>query len=232
MMMMTMWRRFAMAGAVLSAGCVFPLDVDVDGGHPSDPDNIVGSGRLVSETRVVAGFDAIRTSGVARVVIERTGREALRITAEDNILPHMRSVVENGTLVLGPRSGVGLSPREEILFHVEVAELRRIEGSGAVGFEAELGRQPELSVALSGVCVAEVKGSVDMLDVALSGVTGYLGLGLRSRSARVSASGVSVAHVWATERLDAWASGASAIRYAGDPAVYAHTSGESTVGRY
>ena len=229
-MMTTMWRRFAMAAPVLMAGCLFPLDVDVD--HGSDTDNIQGSGHLVTETRAVAGFDAIRTSGAARVVIERTGREALRITAEDNILPHLRSVVENGTLVLEPRPGVGFSTRKEIVFHVEVAALRRIEGSGAVAFQAQLGRQPSLDVALSGVCVAEVDGRVDELDVTLSGVTGYLGLGLESRSARVSASGVSVAQVWVTERLDAWASGTSAVRYTGDPSVYAHTTGASTVGRY
>ena len=219
-----------MAAPVLMAGCLFPLDVDVD--HGSDTDNIQGSGHLVTETRVVAGFDAIRTSGAARVVIERTGREALRITAEDNILPHLRSVVENGTLVLEPRPGVGFSTTKEIVFHVEVIELRRIEGSGAVAFEAELGRQARLDVALSGVCMAKVEGTVDELDVALSGVTGYLGLALRSRSAKVSVSGVSVAHVWATERLEAWASGSSAIRYKGDPAVHAQTSGTSTVGRY
>jgi hypothetical protein len=229
-MMTTMRRRAAAAVPILLAGCVFPLDVDSD--HPGNSGNIEGSGRLVTEIRAVAGFRTIRTSGAARVVIERTGRETLRITAEDNIMPYLVSVVEDGVLVLGPRSGVGFSTTKEIVFHLEVVELRRIEGSGAVAFEAELGRQARLDVALSGVCVAKVEGTVDELDVALSGVTGYLGLGLRSRSAKVSASGVSVAHVWATERLEAWASGASAIRYAGDPAVYAHTSGTSTVGRY
>jgi len=231
-MMTTTWRRIALAVPVLWAACVFPLDVDVDTGHHRDSDGIRGSGHVVSETRHVSGFDAILASGAARVIIERTGRETLRITAEDNMLPYLRSDVENGTLVLAPRSGVSLSPQEDIVFHVEVAELVRMEGSGAVTFEAVLGRQPHLEVALTGVCVADLKGSVDDLDVTLSGVTAYMGLHMETQRARVTASGVSWAEVWATERLDAWASGVSAIRYIGDPVVYAHASGASVVERF
>lgn len=230
--MMTTWKSIGMVLPAVLAGCIIPLDVDVNGDHHRDSGTIEGSGYLVSETRVVADFDAVVASGTGRVIIQRTGRETLRITAEDNMLPYLRSEVENGTLTLAPQPGVSLAPRKEIVFHLEVAELHRIEGSGAVTFEAALGRQPTLDVVLSGVCVADLAGSVDDLEVTLSGVTGYLGLHLESRRARILASGVSMARVWATESLDAWASGVSSILYTGDPSVRAHTSGVGTVGRY
>lgn len=229
--MTTRWRGIRVLAVTMLAGCVLPLDVEIDG-HHHDTDSVRGSGHVVSQVRAVSGYDAILASGVGRVVIRSTGRETLRITAEDNIVPYLRTEVEGGTLVIGPRPGVSLEPRHEIVFEIGVVELSRIEGSGAVSFEAELGRQPEMAVVLSGVCVIEATGSVDRLNVWLSGVTGFGGLHMQSRLARVDVSGVSWAVVWATERLDAWASGVSSVRYTGSAAVYAHASGSSWVGPY
>lgn len=225
------WTGMSVGTVLLVAGCILPLDITVDGDGDGSH-GIRGSGRVVTENRVVAGFHGVLVSGVGRVVVERTGREALRITAEDNIVPHLRSEVRDGTLILGPKPGVSLSPREEMIYHLEVVELDRIESSGAVSFEADLGRQPELDVVLSGVCVVEATGSVDRLSLTLSGVTGFGGIGLESARAHIEASGVSWANVWVTDRLDAWASGVSSVRYKGSPAVYAHTSGSSSVNPY
>lgn len=228
---MTRWRGTSVGAVLLLGGCILPLDITVDGDGDGSH-GIQGSGRVVTEIRPVAGFHGILASGAGRVVVERTGREALRITAEDNIVPHLRSEVRGGTLILGPKPGVSLSPREEMVYHLEVVELDRIESSGAYAFEVDLGHQPELEVVLSGVCVVEAKGSVDRLGVTLSGVTGFGGIGLESARAQVEASGVSWADVWVTDRLDAWASGVSSVRYRGSPAVYAHTSGSSSVKPY
>ena len=79
--MMTTWKSIGMVLPAVLAGCIIPLDVDVDGDHHRDSGTIEGSGYLVSETRVVADFDAVVASGTGRVIIQRTGRETLRITA-------------------------------------------------------------------------------------------------------------------------------------------------------
>ncbi len=221
----------AWVAAVLAGGCILPLDIHVDG-DGDDSIGIRGSGRVVTESRLVQGFTGVLASGAGRVIIERTGREALTVTAEDNIIPHLRSEVRGGTLILGPKSGVSLSPRAEMIYRLEVVALDRIEGSGAVSFEIDLGRQEELEVVLSGVCVVEADGSVDRLSVTLSGVTGFAGIGLESARAHIEASGVSWADLWVTDRLDAWVSGVSNVRYKGSPAVYAHTSGSSSVTPY
>jgi len=228
---MKQWRGAWVGSVLLAAGCILPLDISVDGDGDGSG-GIQGSRRVVTETRVVAGFDGVLASGAGRVVIQRTGREALRITAEDNILPHLRSEVRGGTLILGPKPGVSLSPREEMIYHLEVADLDRIESSGAVSFEVDVGRQAELEVILSGVCVIEANGSVDRLSVTLSGVTGFGGIGLESARAHIEASGVSWANVWVTDRLDAWASGVSSVRYKGNPAVHAYASGSSSIKPY
>ncbi len=229
---MNRYKSMSVTAAVLLAGCVLPLGV-WDEDHNSGSDGIRGSGHAATEVRDVQDYHRIYVAGVGRVILERTGRERLSITADDNLLRYIESDVHGGTLHIQPTPGVSLNPETPIVFRVKAKTLDRIEGSGAVAFEADLGGQPELFVALSGVCVLEARGSVDALEVLLSGVTGFHGLALESHSARIVASGVSWAKVRVTDRLDADASGTSFIRYAGDPReVIAHTSGLGSIAPY
>lgn len=224
-------RRF-LGLAVVLTGCILPVDVTVES-DGSDPQTVRGSGRAVTVSRPVEGFERIVARGVGRVVVERTGRERLRLTADDNLVRHFESEVRDGTLYLGPRSGIRLEPRTEPVFRVEAASLERLAASGAIVLEADVGTQPGLEVVLGGVCTITTWGAVDRLELGLSGVTGYRGLSLRSRTATVLASGASWAEVWVTRQLHADASGTSTIRYSGEPVeVVAHTSGLGSVGPY
>ncbi len=217
---------------VLLAGCVLPLSVSVDA-DGSDSDGIRGSGHPVTVSRMVRDFQRIEVSGVGRVVIGRTGQERLRITADDNLIDYIDSEVLDGTLYIRPAKGVNLDPVTELVFDVEAATVHAIGGSGAVGFEVDLDEQPELLVTLSGACALTARGVVDRLDLVLSGATAYRGLDLQTRTARVFTSGVAWAEVFVWERLDAYASGVSWIRYAGNPeTVNAFVSGVSSIGPY
>jgi hypothetical protein len=226
------YKSMSALAAVLLAGCILPLGIwDEDDGGGSD--GIRGSGHAATEVREVRDFHRIQVAGVGRVILERTGRERLSITADDNLLRYIESEARGGTLYIRPAPDVSFNPETTMVFRVEAKTLDRMEGSGAVTFDADLGSQPELVVVLSGVCVVEARGSVDALEVLLSGVTGYHGLALASHAARIVASGVSWAKVRVTDRLDAAASGTSFIRYTGDPKeVIAHTSGLGSIAPY
>jgi hypothetical protein len=229
---MNRYKSTSVLVAVLLAGCVLPMDI-WDEHHDSGSDGIRGSGHAATVVREVRDFHQIQVAGVGRVMLERTGRERLSITADDNLLSYIESEVRAGTLYVRPTPGVSFNPETTMVFRVEAKTLDRIEGSGAVTFEADLGSQPELAVTMSGVCVLEARGSVDELEVVLSGVTGYHGLALETHTARIVASGVSWAEVRVTDRLDAAASGTSFIRYTGDPKeVIAHTSGLGSIAPY
>jgi hypothetical protein len=224
------YRSIGLGTLALLASCVMPLDIRIGDDDP-DGVSIRGSGHVATVTRDVQAFHRIEVAGVGRVVLERTGRERLSITADDNVLRYIESEVEGGTLHIRPQPGVSVSHETTPVFRVEAVTLDRIVGSGAVSFDADLGPQPEVSVTLSGVCTLKARGAADRLEVFLSGVTGYRGLDLESREARVVASGASWVEVWVTERLDADASGTSVIRYAGNPEeVVARTSGLASIG--
>jgi hypothetical protein len=166
------------------------------------------------------------------VIVERTGAEALAITAEENLLPFLESDVRGGVLFIGIADGVSLTPRREITFHVESYEVVEVDGSGAVTMELDVGWVPQLWATLSGASRLLAWGEADRQDVVVSGASRYDGLDVETRRTRVQASGASLADVWATERLDAEASGASHVRYRGSPEVWADVSGASTVTRY
>lgn len=219
-----------MAGGVAFAawGCVLPLRVEIDG----DLASVRGSGHLVTVSRSVPGFDAVVASGAVSVIIERSGREGVRVTAEDNLIRYLDTQVRGGVLYVGPRSGVSLAPRREIVFHIESFEVSEIQGSGAVHVEAELGWVRELWVTLSGASSLTIWGAAQVADVSISGASRYDALDVETLDTRIQASGASMAWVWAERLLEAGASGASHIRYRGSPTLDVRVSGASTVTRY
>jgi hypothetical protein len=127
---------------------------------------------------------------------------------------------------------VRLDPRREIVVRVESYEIVELSGSGAVRMEAEIGSVPELWVTLSGASELVVWGSAERENVTVSGASLYDALDLEVDRCYLSASGASEALVWVLERLEADASGASHVRFRGDPVVAASTSGASTVTRW
>ncbi len=220
----------AALAALFLAGCVVPLDIEIDGdGHH---DQIRGNGYVVSEFRAVHGYHTIVAGGAASVVVTKSGYEGVEIQAEENLLRYLEAGVRDGVLYLGTRNGVSLSPSREIVFYVDAAELEEMSVSGAVDAELDLGFEPNLYLTLSGAASLEAWGETRDLDVRASGAARYHGLDLESARADVVTSGASGAFVWATERLDADASGASFIRYVGNPVVHATTSGAGSIGRY
>src|SRR5512140_3219381 len=57
-----------------------------------------GSGNVISETRNVSDFHAIDISYPAQVFIKQGAKESLKVEAEDNLLPKLKTRVSNGVL--------------------------------------------------------------------------------------------------------------------------------------
>lgn len=224
-----------MMAALLLPACITITTEGSDDPTPAEPSptgdssNVIGSGVVETEERRVSGFDSVVLEGIGELHIEFTGEESLSIEAEDNILPMLTSEVSGNELVLAPRSGTGISANEPIVYRLSVAELSSLSVSGSAEVDARGIVGEELQVFTAGASEIRITGSVDRLQVDATGSATFAGRRLQSNNATVEASGSSEVVVNATDSLDVRATGASRVRYSGDPRVSDEVSAAASV---
>jgi hypothetical protein len=181
-----------------------------------------GSGRVITETRSVSGFDRVSFTSFGELVIQRGDTPGLTLEAEDNVLPEIITEVRGGTLVIryAERNGqVQVRPTRSIILTLTVPDLTQLTLSGAGNVRVEDYQGEALQAILSGAGNLEVNGAVQSLDVVLSGAGSFHGADLKSEHATITISGVGNAVVWATQHLDVTLSGVGWVDYYGQPVV-------------
>jgi hypothetical protein len=189
----------------------------------------VGSGVLATESRPVRSFAVVAVNGAGHVIIEPTGAESLQITAEEDLLPLIRSDVVGDRLVLGFEPGVSVTTTREVLYRLTVTDLTGIEASGASRVEAHGIDTSALATVLSGASSLTVDGRADAQILVVSGASRYEADNLRSRVATATLSGASYGVVRVSDVLTATVSGGSTLEYFGSPTVTTTVSSGSTV---
>jgi hypothetical protein len=207
---------------VVLPACVAP------GSGPA-PAVVVGSGRIGSEARPVAGFDAVRLVGAGTLALTQGDAEGLTVEADENVLPLLKSEVRGGTLVLGPERSVPLGG--PIRYVLTVRRLSRLEVDGASMVNAAEVRTGALAVDLRGAATVTVGGQAETQRVAIAGAGTYRALGLASREATIEIDGAGTALVNATEQLRTTINGVGTVEYVGDPRVDRTINGLGTVRR-
>jgi hypothetical protein len=220
------WKlRLSAIGAILALlpGC----DRAQHRNHPSS--TVIGSGDLATEGRTVEGFTALEVGAAGHLIVEPTGLESLLVTAEDNVLPHVRTDVRNGRLVLGFEPHVSLTVTREVLYRLTVRTLTEVVASGASRVEIRGVDADDLALRLSGASFVSATGLVERLRLELSGASRAEMPSLRSRRIRADLSGASHGLVRVSDSLFVNASAVSILEYLGHPEVTANVSGGSLV---
>jgi len=230
---------FILTLTVLISGCIFPVRYT----------RVLGSGKIISETRPISGFTALELNGIGTLIIEQGSKESLEVTAEDNIINYLKSDVYGRNLRLSVDDFVSIDPTEEIIFHLTVKNLERIELSGLGNIEIEALKTPNLDLEISGAGSAnirdlqadslnldisglgnvEIGGSVEDQRIELSGAGNYNADGLKSNEASIEISGTGKAVLWVENELDAELSGMGNLEYYGSPILSTEMSGIGTV---
>jgi hypothetical protein len=214
---------------------------------------IRGSGNIVTDTRKVSSFDAVKVEYPARVLILQGEAESVTIVADDNLLPDLQTQVRNGTLEIFYRrtNDRHVTPTEPVTITITVIDLTKVEFSTAGDFTIEGVKTDNLDVSLSGAGNLELNevmanalslnlsgagsmiasGSTDDLDVNISGFGDFKGSELHSTTANVNISGAGSATVWVDDKLDATISGAGSVNYYGSPDVTKQVSGVGGVSK-
>ncbi|HTP00614.1 MAG TPA: head GIN domain-containing protein [Anaerolineales bacterium] len=191
---------------------------------------VVGSGHAASETRTVPAFDSVELAGSADVNIILADSPSVNVEADDNILPLVETVVNNGKLVIRTKPLTNIVPTNKIVVTIAMKSLKdlTLSGSGNINVGAMTG--PELTVDVSGSGNVTVEGTVDNLTVDLSGSGNVNANNLKAKSAKVGVSGSGDVKVNVSDTLDASISGSGNIRYEGNPAqVNKSVTGSGTI---
>ena len=139
-----------------------------------------GSGRIVTETRQVSGFDEVELSYPAEVLIQQGNTESLEVEADDNLLPNLKTQVRNGKLEIFYRreDGKHVNPTKTPKITIVVKDLSDVDFNSAGELTIEKLKTDNLGVSLSGA------GNLNLEDIQVKG----LGVNL-SGAGSVTASG-------------------------------------------
>ncbi|MEJ2108423.1 MAG: DUF2807 domain-containing protein [Acidobacteriota bacterium] len=95
-----------------------------------------GSGTVIEETRSVEGISGVNLSTIGQLHIELGSTESLRIEAEDNLLPYIRTEVKNGELLIGSRENTGLDFSKPVNYYLVVKGLESLSTYSSGDIEA------------------------------------------------------------------------------------------------
>ncbi|MDQ4003237.1 MAG: DUF2807 domain-containing protein, partial [Actinomycetota bacterium] len=193
------------------------------GNSAEEPSNVT------SESRNVSGFDEVELQGVGNLSIQQTGTVSLTVEAEEDVLPKIRTEVENNRLIIGPEPNTSIQTTQPINYELTVNDLNALNISGSGSINAEDISTDELAVTISGAGDANISGSVDTQAINISGSGNYQAEGLESKEVKVDVGGSGSAVVNVSDELNAEVSGIGSVEYIGDPTINQDVSGVGAV---
>lgn len=193
-------------GALLLAGCNMDFGIGPQ---------VVGSGKLGSDSRKVDAFTGVRLEGAMDADIKIGSQSEIKIEGDDNIVPLVMTEVKDGTLRIYTQGNISTKKGIKVTFTVPELNDASVNGSGNITIKDYRGK--DLTIAINGSGDASVTGVTDKVDAAIRGSGGLKLYGLSAKDAEVSISGSGDAEVTATDHLAANIAGSGGISYKGHP---------------
>jgi hypothetical protein len=191
---------------------------------------ITASGNLVTQERPARGIHGVSVAISAQVEVVQGANEGVRITADDNVLPVLQSVVEGGVLKLRWAEDTQIR-RANIRVTVTAKSIESIAIRGSAQVRAAAVSTPRLALEISGSGDAQVAGRADSLEVRISGSGDVKAARLAAQRATVAISGSGDATLWAREALRVRVAGSGDVAYYGDPKLEKTIAGSGSVRR-
>jgi hypothetical protein len=192
---------------------------------------------VVKQERNVGQFTGIKVGGAFEVVLSQTGKHRLVVEAEEDLLDKVRTEVKGDVLHIDMEWDWSWKGNDDIIIYIDFKDLESLEISGAADVRADTPINANdldirvsgagdmelevdantIDVTVSGAGDLRVSGSTDRQKVRLSGAGDYEAQHLKSNYTYAKASGAGTIVVYASEEIEAYASGAGSVKYYGDP---------------
>jgi hypothetical protein len=191
--------------------------------------DIKGSGNITTEKRDLSGFRGVHAGGAMQLEITVGKEFSVELEGDDNILPTIKTEVRGDKLYFERKESRTWS-RGRVIARVTMPELDDLDVSGASNATVNNVKTESLKLESSGASRIEISGEARNLDVEVSGASKLDAENLKTERAKLESSGASKVSIFATETVDANASGASRIVYSGNPkSVKKDASGASSI---
>lgn len=216
-----------------------------------DMQRVEGNGKVSTKIYDFKNFDKVDASGAVTLYVKQDSAYNVKLETDENLFQYLKITEANGTLRIDTKDGYRLDPSDKLKIHISLPEINHIELSGAsqihitdkfvqnenIGIDMSGAcsgdiklRAPKVKADISGATTLNIEGETRETDLQASGASTINAFDLKAEKAVVSASGASNARVFASVSLNGDASGASGIRYKGNPAkVVSDASGASSI---
>lgn len=213
---------------------------------------IKGNGVAKTETREVSGYTSLATGGPMKVEIVYGTSNTIQLEGDENILPYIETVVENGELKIQVKDRKSVKPQVPLRVHVSMTTINRLaqSGSGEIsgsgnftstqitniavagsgGINLKFSKFTGMSISTSGSGSIKLEGAVDNdLEIAQSGSGSIDCMGVPSQSVSAKMAGSGSLRVNASKSIDAHISGSGHIYYTGTASVSTKVAGSGRV---
>jgi hypothetical protein len=234
-------RRRLLGASVLAlaAGALATAPAAAAGWGWGGSEQVKGNGNIKRQARQIGHFDGLAMSLPGKVEVRSGGSEGITIETDDNLLPLIETVVEDGTLNIRNKNKANIQTRN-LTIVVQARELDRLAlaGSGSIDADRLQGTRVRLDVGGSGtIRVGKVDGQSISVNLGGSGDLKVEEGSARSLSASIGGSGkVDMARVrvdkasvtvagsgdatlWVRDSLSLTVAGSGDVDYYGDPQV-------------
>lgn len=206
-------------------------------------DSIQGSGKLISQEKVIENITNIHIKGIGTLNISQGDRESLVITTDDNIMPYIHVVKNNNTLSLSidAEHPINTTKLEYKLIVKNLAAVRAL-GSTITQLHTISANTLQLDVkgssTLSGSITVEtleldaagstkvtLTGKAKEQKIDIKGSSRFNGNTLTGANAYISSKGASNIELNISDKISGSMAGAGTLSYSGNPTVTVSQSG-------
>lgn len=209
---------------------------------------IQGSGKVINETRQASGFNQIDLNGAGELIITQGNTESLTIQADDNLMPYIKTNVNNDKLTINFNNSLPL-PSQSVKIYLTVKNISTIttSGSGKIysnnlkandltiningAGESNLNNlnANTLKIVISGAGKMTLSGNVNEQNINISGAGEYNAANLSSKITSLSINGAGRGTVRVSDVLNAMINGGGDIKYIGNPKVVQQINGAGDI---
>ncbi len=200
--------------------------------------NVKLSGVTKVSTKEVSAFDKVDVSGAIDVIVNIGNKSEVVIEADSAIMPYVVTEVKDRELRIYNKDIIGFYnfKNNKILVTITTPSILELESSGACDVTINDLKTDMFKLSLSGACDligsfecnvldfessgssdSKLRGKVKNCNIELSGACDIKALDLEVDSLKIEGSGSSNVEITVQNSLDVELSGASELRYKGEP---------------